>query len=70
MLLKPFDTVTTPNGRGIFQFRMWSEGQELAAVSHKPDAPIDFDKCQGHMGDGSGIWYFCTYRKEEVTNEK
>lgn len=64
--MKTNDTVTTPNGKGIFQFRMWSEGQVLAAVSHKPDAPIDFSKCVGHMGDGTGAWVLCAYRIEEV----
>lgn len=64
---KTNDTVITPNGPGVYQFRMWSEGQELAAVSHPVTAPIDFDKCHGHMGDGRGMWYLCTYPMSEVS---
>lgn len=60
------DQVSTPNGPGIFQHYLYSQGQKLAVVSHKPDAPINLELCQGYAGDGSGIWYLCEYRVEEV----
>lgn len=65
--IKINETVKTPNGPGTFQFYMWSEGQKVAAVAHKPDAQIDYDKCQGHMGDGRGMWILCTYPESEVS---
>lgn len=67
MIPKLNDTVSTPNGPAIFQFNMWRDGQKLAVVSHKPNAQIDLNKCQGYAGDGKGIWYLCEYLTSEVT---
>ena len=59
-------TVITPNGKGIYQFPMWSEGIRIEMVSHAVTAEIDREKCQACYGNGQGIWYLCGYRPEEV----
>lgn len=59
-------TVQTPNGKGIYQFPMWSESNKMIMVSHPVTAEIDREKCQALYYKG-GIWKLAGYKPEEVT---
>ena len=66
--------VDTPNGRGIYQFPLYSEGQVLAMVSHnpidenpdKPKPQIDLSKCRCYSGCPGGMWQLAGYDPDEV----
>jgi hypothetical protein len=60
--------VITPNGPGVYQGRMYSDGEVTAMVSHAPKAEIDKDKARWAYGDGHGIWFLCGYPESEVTD--
>ena len=64
MTLQLNQSVTTPNGAGIYQGRMYSEGQVYALVSHAKTAAIDFNLCQGYQG--GSVWWLCTYEISKV----
>lgn len=59
-------TVKTPNGDGIFQHIIWSEGRREVMVSHAPKAEIDADKCESYLYSG-GIWQLCGYLETDVS---
>ena len=66
MKLQLGQSVKTPNGYGIFQFPLYSEGQVLAIVSYKPDDEIDLSKCRCYSGCPGGMWQLAGYDPDEV----
>lgn len=66
-MLATNQTVQTPNGKGIYQHPMYSEGQVIAMVAHDPGAEIDKSKLAAGLYFASGgIWQLCGYPISEV----
>lgn len=66
-MLTNHQTVITPNGKGVYQHRMYSDGQVFAMVSHSPDVEIDKSKiAAGLYYAAGGIWQLCGYPISEV----
>jgi len=58
--------VNTPNGAGLYQGRMYSDGGVYLMVSHSPSAEIDKEKCMAYWYAG-GIWKLAGYDAAQVT---
>jgi hypothetical protein len=58
--------VRTPNGDGIFQGWMHSDGDKYPLVSHIASADIDPEKCRATYHVPGGSWWYCGYDTEKV----
>jgi hypothetical protein len=60
-------SVLTPNGYGVYQGKLYEDGEVLAMVAHKPGTPINLDKVRRAYGvPGRGIWDLVAYPMVEV----
>lgn len=59
-------TVQTPNGRGVFQHWIRSNGGLIAMVSHAPGMTVDREKCRSYVHMG-GPWQLVGYDAEKVS---
>ena len=58
--------VNTPNGPGIFQHMMSSDGEHYPMVSYPPNADINIDLCKSYYHVPGGMWWLCGYEPAQV----
>jgi hypothetical protein len=67
MIPKVNQLVSTPNGPGICQGVIHTQGQLEIMVSYAPETKINPDLCQSLAGDGKGAWWLATYLESQVS---
>lgn len=60
-------TVSTPNGPGVYQGVMYDDGARYALVAHRPGTEINLDHVQRAWAYPGGIWVLAEYPESVVT---